>query len=232
MSLPPQSSPLPLKPMERRLLGVLVEKALTTPNQYPLSLNALVTGSNQKSNRDPIVSYIDEHVYDCLEQLKAKGLVTEVYPAGGRTEKFRQELTAELDLNGPEKAVLGELLLRGAQTVGELRGRASRMVHIADLRALEETLEGLQNREQPLVVRLTPEGVKRGVRVTHNLYLEDEWAGLLAAEEQIAVAPAAAVTPRSAPAAAAPPGIDLQELVNQVEDLKRRVEALERREAQ
>ncbi|MEM7165667.1 MAG: DUF480 domain-containing protein [Planctomycetota bacterium] len=221
-----QSEPLVLSAMERRILGVLIEKALTTPNQYPLSLNAIVTGSNQKSNRDPVVSFMDEPVFDCLSVLGKKHLVSSVYPAGGRTEKYRQELTDYLELTGPEKAVIGELLLRGAQSVGELRQRASRMVRIEGLAELDEVLRGLIERDFPLVVRLTSPGIKRGVRVTHNLYEPGELDRVRSAEpeEGEVAAPRAA-----APPASAPPGVDVAALVAQVQSLEARVSALEAR---
>lgn len=167
---------------ERRVLGTLIEKALTTPQQYPLSLNSLVAGTNQKSNRDPVTSYTDEQLDEVLEQLRHRGLVTSIFPASGRTEKFRQELTSVLDLDGPSKGIVGELLLRGPQTLGELRQRASRMVNIPDLGTLDRLLDQLMHRQPPLVVRLTPPGIRRGVRVTHNFYPSSELERVRAAE--------------------------------------------------
>lgn len=230
-----QTEPLVLNAMERRVLGVLIEKALTTPNQYPLSLNAIVTGSNQKSNRDPLVSYMDEPIFDCLEVLRKKQLITSVFPAGGRTEKYRQELTDNLELTGPEKAVIGELLLRGAQSLGELRQRASRMVRIEGLSELDEVLRGLMEREFPLVVRLTAPGIKRGVRVTHNLYSPGELDRVRSAEPEEVEAPAAAAAPRSAQAASspapAPASSELSDLIAQVRGLDALVQSLEARVA-
>lgn len=221
------SEPLTLKPMERRILGVLIEKALTTATQYPLSLNAVVTGCNQKSNRDPLVNYGEEQVYDCLERLRSAGHVSIVHPSGSRVEKYRQELTADLDLTSPQKGIIGELLLRGPQTVGDLRGRASRMVRIPDMTALEETLGELTAREHPLVVLLTGPDVKRGVRVTHNLYPAEELEKVLETEKTLAATPSA---PRRAPAVASAP--DLSALVAEVADLRRRVEILEARHSE
>lgn len=159
---------------QRRVLGVLIEKALTTPQNYPLSLNAVVTGCNQKSNRYPVVEWVDEEVDGYLEELKKLRLVTVVFPASGRTEKYRQEFGRLLELDGQQLAVMGELLLRGPQAVGELRGRAARMKPIPTLDDLDRVLGSLASRPQPLVVRLTPPGVKRGVRYCHNLYTEKE----------------------------------------------------------
>ncbi|MGE3166437.1 MAG: YceH family protein [Planctomycetota bacterium] len=229
------SEPLTLKPMERRLLGVLIEKALTTPNQYPLSLNGLVVGANQKSNRDPVVHYDEDQVYDCLERLKARGLVSLIYPGGSRVEKFKQELTSELDLNGAQKAVIGELLLRGAQTTGELRTRASRMCRLDDMEALQQTLDQLTSRQPPLVIRLSPPEVRRGVRVTHGFYPADELATVRRAEADVPVEPDSEgelsgherSTSSGAGARREPTGLSLAALAEQVAELRSRVERLE-----
>lgn len=226
------SEAITLKPMERRLLGVLIEKALTTPNQYPLSLNGLVTGCNQKSNRDPIVHYDEDQVYDCLERLKERGLVSLIYPGGSRVEKFKQELTSELDLSGPQKGVIGELLLRGAQTTGELRARASRMCRLDDLDALQETLDQLTTRDPPLVIRLSAPDVRRGIRVTHAFYPEDELAKVRRAEAELAPEPAEAERSVSTVAAGRPSRDALEALAEEVADLRRRIEALEALEAE
>ncbi|MFQ5654350.1 MAG: DUF480 domain-containing protein, partial [Planctomycetota bacterium] len=172
-----------LDPDERRVIGVLIEKSLCTPQYYPLTVNALVSGSNQKSNRDPIVEYVEDDVEEALERLRQRGLATVIYPAGSRAPKWRQEMTSALELDGRGMAVIAELFLRGAQTTGELRARASRMKPIPDRGALEEVLEGLLERRPPLIVRLSPEGVARGVRVTHNFHAEEELAEIIAAEE-------------------------------------------------
>jgi len=159
-----------LDPDERRVIGVLIEKSLTTPSAYPLTLNALVTGSNQKSNRDPQVEFVEEEVEEILGRLQRRGLASEHYGAGGRTARWRQEFTYELELDGPRMAVVGELLLRGPQTLGELRTRASRMKKIPDLAALDEIVRQLSSTDPPRMVRLSPEGRKRGVRYTHGFY--------------------------------------------------------------
>jgi uncharacterized protein YceH (UPF0502 family) len=151
--------------VERRTLGVLVEKAKTTPEAYPLSLNALVTGSNQKSNRDPILDLTDADIEDALAECQKTGLVTQII--GGRVERWRHNLYDVWRVNKVELAVLTELLLRGPQTEGELRGRASRMEPIADLDALRAVLKPLAERK--LVVYLTEEG-KRGTTVTHGFH--------------------------------------------------------------
>jgi len=159
----------PLPPQERRVLGVLAEKAKTTPEQYPLSLNALTSGCNQKSNRHPQMNLEAERVEEVLERLRGMGAVTEIL-GGGRVARFRHNLYEWLGVDKVELAVMTELLLRGTQTAGELRGRAARMEPIADVAALRPILHSLQ--EKGLVISLTPEG--RGQTVTHALHRPEE----------------------------------------------------------
>jgi len=154
-----------LDPRERRLLGVLVEKAKTTPDTYPMSVNSLTTGANQKSNRDPVMNLSDEEVEETLSGLQRKNLATRV--TGGRVERWRHNLYDQWTSSKVEMAVITELLLRGAQTEGELRGRASRMEPIDDLEALRSVLRPLATRG--LVVFLGPEG-RRGTLITHGFH--------------------------------------------------------------
>ena len=159
----------PLVPIERRIAGVLIEKAKTTPDSYPLSLNALTTGCNQKSNRSPQMTLDADDVEEAIENLRTKGAVG-VIQGGGRVVKYRHYMRDWLAVDGTELAVVAELLLRGPQTVGELRGRAARMAPISDLGALRPVLESLT--AKGLVVPLTVE--ERGQLVTHGLYLASE----------------------------------------------------------
>lgn len=161
----------PISAIPRRILGVLVEKAKTTPDAYPLSLNALTTGCNQKSNRDPVMNLSGEEVEDALEELRTMGAVAEVH-GDGRVIRYRHYMKDWLGVDGVELAIMTELLLRGTQTVGELRTRASRMApnQLPDLSALEPVLKSLMDKK--LVVAVTPAG--RGQLVTHGLYLEAE----------------------------------------------------------
>ena len=156
---------------ERRVLGVLVEKAKTTPDVYPLSLAAIVAGCNQKSNRDPVVSYDADDVEEICNRLRKKGAVIMV-ESGGRVVRYKHLLYEWLRVNKVELAVMAELLLRGTQTEGDLRARASRMEPLSDLAALQTILDSLQARD--LIVYLSPAGVRRGVVVTHNLYPPQE----------------------------------------------------------
>ena len=151
-----------LNPVEARVLGCLVEKELTTPEYYPLSLNALTNACNQKSNRDPVMALEDEDVVKALDGLRFKQLAV-VSADGGRVPKYRHLLAEKLQLVEPELALICELLVRGPQTVGELRNRGERMHPFADLAAVEEILNELMEREQPLVARLARQaGRKEG----------------------------------------------------------------------
>jgi uncharacterized protein YceH (UPF0502 family) len=158
---------VPLSPRERRVLGVLVEKAKTTPEYYPLTVAAIVTGCNQKSNRDPVTNYDADDIEDILHDLRHKHAVVLV-ESGGRVARWKHTLYEWLGVNKVELAVIAELLLRGPQTEGDLRARASRMEPFADLTALQTVLEALVPRG--LVVYLSPPGQRRGVVVTHGLY--------------------------------------------------------------
>jgi uncharacterized protein YceH (UPF0502 family) len=162
---------VPLAPRERRVLGVLVEKAKTTPEYYPLSVAAIVTGCNQKSNRDPVTNYDQDDVEETLHSLRKKGAVILV-EGSGRVARWKHTMYDWLKVSKLELAVVAELLLRGPQTEGELRARASRMEPLADLPALQAILEALAPRG--LVQYLSPPGQKRGVYVAHGLYPADE----------------------------------------------------------
>lgn len=161
----------PLSRIQRRVVGVLVEKAKTTPDQYPLSLNALTNGCNQKSNRSPQMNLSSDDVEDALESLRALGAVSEVH-GDGRVVRYRHYLKDWLGVDGTELAVMAELMLRGDQTVGELRGRAARMAagQLSDMAALKPALESLTRKK--LLIALTAAG--RGQAVTHALYQDEE----------------------------------------------------------
>src|SRR6266849_8876574 len=133
-----------LHPAEIRVLGALLEKDITTPEYYPLTLNALINACNQKSNRDPMVNYDEETVLQALTLLRNKGLALKVTGAGHRVEKYSHRLGESLNLGRRELALLCVLMLRGAQTVGELRGRTERMHDFADLDEVERCLESLK----------------------------------------------------------------------------------------
>jgi uncharacterized protein YceH (UPF0502 family) len=171
MNAPVEKTWVPLNSRERRVLGVLVEKAKTTPEYYPLTIAAVVTGSNQKSNRDPITNFDADDVEEILQGLRKKGAVVMV-EAGGRVVRWKHTLYDWLKVTKVELAVIAELLLRGSQTEGDLRARASRMEPLPDLPALQSVIECLVAKD--LVVYLSPPGIRRGVVVTHNLYPPNE----------------------------------------------------------
>jgi len=163
----------PLDPHQRRVLGVLIEKAKTTPAGYPMTVNAIVTGCNQKNNRDPVTAYDDFDVEKVLSELQTLGVVQEIDWVG-RVAKYKHLAYAWFGVRPVELGVLAELLLRGGQTLGELRTRAARMEPIEDLAALQTIVSGLIERK--LMIELTPPG--RGQMVSHNLYAPGELAAL------------------------------------------------------
>ncbi len=139
-------APVQLHPTEARVLGVLVEKELTTPDQYPLSLNALAAGASQKSNRDPVVAYSPAELEVALKSLQSKQLAGGVQIAGSRIERYRHNARQKLGLDEPGIALVAELMLRGPQTLGELRARASRMSPFESLEAVHGVLDALAER--------------------------------------------------------------------------------------
>ena len=159
----------PLDALECRVLGCLVEKQLSTPEYYPLTLNALLAACNQSSNRDPVLSLEEAAVQAALDGLRDRGLVFEVSGAGSRTRKFEHRLEEGLHLSVQEAAILAELLLRGAQTPGELRSRCTRMYAFQDLAELEAGLGALMEAEPPLALRLAKAPGAREARVVQLL---------------------------------------------------------------
>ena len=160
---------LPLTKIQRRVAGVLIEKSKTTPDVYPMTINAIKTASNQKSNRAPQMQLCEDEVEETLHELRQMEAVIEVH-ASGRVPKFKHQLYEWLGVEKVELAVMSELLLRGEQSLGDLRARASRMDKINGINELRPILDRLIQKK--LVVELTPPG--RGQMVTHNLYQENE----------------------------------------------------------
>ncbi len=203
---PPRCRWQPLGAIDRRVIGVLAEKAKTTPDVYPMSLNGIASGCNQKSNRAPLMQLEPADVEEALDRLRGLGAVGLV-EGYGRVQKYRHYLYDWLGVDKVELAVMTELLLRGDQTVGELRGRAARMEPIADLAALQPVLDSLKSKG--LLIALTPEG--RGHVVSHALYKPREVDALkakyqgggptaVATDNEPRVAgPAASVSPRAGP---------------------------------
>ncbi len=158
-----------LTEVEARIIGALVEKQLTTPEYYPLTLNALTAACNQKSNRDPVVSFDEETVTRTLENLRDKNLVYVFYGSTSRVPKNKHMLPQVFELEPSEVAVMCVLLLRGAQTLGELRGRTDRLYDFHGIGEVNETIDGLINRDEPLVVKLERQAGQKEARFAHLL---------------------------------------------------------------
>ncbi len=152
------------------MIGSLIEKQLTTPDQYPLSLNALLLACNQSSNRDPVVAFDERTVDRALATLKVAGLVGLVHPSHGRSvTRYQQLLREKLEISERQAALVAVLLLRGPQTGGELRSRTARMCDFDDIAEVDIELESLSGRPEPLVVRLARRPGQK----------EERWAQLL-----------------------------------------------------
>ncbi|MDA8518256.1 YceH family protein [Citrobacter sp. Igbk 16] len=172
---------------EARVIGCLLEKQVTTPEQYPLSVNGVVTACNQKTNREPVMNLSEADVQDQLDNLVKRHFLRTVSGFGNRVTKYEQRFCnsefGNLKLSAGEVALITTLLLRGAQTPGELRSRASRMYEFSDMAEVESTLEKLATREDgPYVVRLAREPGKRESRYMH-LFCGEVDESLAAADE-------------------------------------------------
>lgn len=224
--------------MQRRVAGVLVEKSKTTPDVYPMTINGIKTASNQKSNRSPLMELREDQVEETLYELRQLGAVIEVH-SGGRVPKFKHQLYEWLGVEKVELSVLAELLLRGEQTLGDLRGRASRMDRIEGVSELRPIVARLV--DQGLVIELTAAG--RGQMVTHGLYEPDElnrlksqYSGSSAPESKAPTAPAtspaaAGTSPSTASESAATPSVSdprVDQLIQDVSELKTTVDSLQR----
>ena len=159
-----------LTDIETRVLGSLIEKQVTTPEYYPLTLNALTLACNQKNNRYPITSYSENQVAAALESLREKNLAYVFYGSTSRVPKYKHVMPEVMHLNHAEVALMCVLLLRGAQTLGELRGNASRLHDFASLEEVEQTLDALISRDtEPLVARLPRQPGQKEGRFAHLL---------------------------------------------------------------
>jgi uncharacterized protein YceH (UPF0502 family) len=154
-----------LHPVEVRVLGSLLEKEITTPEYYPLSLNALINACNQKSNRDPTVNFDEAAVEPALHSLRDKGLLLSITGAGSRVQKYAHRISEKLNLGRPELAILCELMLRGPQTLGELRTRGERMHPFDDLDQVQSVIDRLPE----LIVKLERRPGEKESRFAHLL---------------------------------------------------------------
>jgi uncharacterized protein YceH (UPF0502 family) len=200
---------------EVRVLGSLLEKEATTPEYYPLSLNALINACNQKSNRDPVVAYDEDTVYDAATRLREKKLVL-LNTGGGRVNKYSQRISETLNLGRRELAVICTLLLRGPQTLGEIKDRSERMFNFADLAETESVLEKLAEwPDGAMVKKLSRQPGQKEARYAHLLSGEP-------ADTPVSETYAAPATTKVAQLDA-----ELQRLRADFEELKMRFEALE-----
>lgn len=181
-----------LSPLEARVIGCLLEKQVTTPEQYPLSINGVVTACNQKTNREPVMTLSEADVQEQLDTLVKRHYLRTVSGFGNRVTKYEQRFCnsefGDLKLSSAEVALVTTLLLRGAQTPGELRGRAQRMHEFSDMAEVENTLERLATREDgPFVVRLPREPGKRESRYMHLFSGEVDLQSLAAVQSESAL---------------------------------------------
>jgi hypothetical protein len=206
-----------LDSVEVRILGCLIEKEMSTPDYYPLSLNALVNACNQKSNRDPVMELGESDVQRTLDALIARHLVSAKSSSGSRVPKYAHRLsnpiTKTLDFSPQELAVLCELFLRGPQTAGELRGHAARLTEFADIAQVEAVLQRLRERDDgPCVIELPRQPGRREVRYAHLF-------GDVPAQES---------QPAEAPQRAAAPAGRVEALEQEVNALREEIAALRR----
>ena len=154
---------------ETRVIGSLIEKELTTPEYYPLTLNSLKNACNQKSNRNPVVSFDDTLVEKIIEILRGKSFVSRVTGSDIRVPKYRQVFTEAFELSPAEVAVICVLMLRGPQTPGEIKGRTGRMFVFENLGQVDEVMQRLMNKEKPLVIKLPRQIGMKEARYAHLL---------------------------------------------------------------
>ncbi len=215
-----------LDAIERRVLGALLEKSLCQPSYYPMTLNAMVAACNQKQNRDPVMQLDEPAVYDTLDALQRAGLITLILPGGtSRTKRFRHEAAQHYGWQIRERAVMTEFLLRGPQTVGELRSRCSRLVPFESLEAVSIVLECLRtNYDAPFVEPLPREPGRSAIRYTHLLYPEGEQPATAAAAAPLAANP-------SPSAAEETLHQEIESLRRELDELRGTVTALQQRVA-
>jgi uncharacterized protein YceH (UPF0502 family) len=206
-----------LNEYELRVLGVLVEKQIATPDYYPLSLNALTNGSNQKNHRDPVVSYDEATVTRAMDGLKEKKLAYAFHGSEARVPKYGHLFPKAFELNEAEVAVMCVLILRGPNTPGELRSRTSHLYHFEQLSDVENTLQNLSSREQPLVVKLARLPGARESRYAHLL------GGPVSADD-VAASPK---TESTVPRAPADDG-QLARLEEELKSMRREIDELKR----
>jgi len=211
-----------LNEREVRVVGSLVEKQVTTPDYYPLTLNALVHACNQISNRDPVVAYDERTVEDAIDSLRGKNLVYVFYGSESRVPKYKHMMREVFELSPPELAALCVLMLRGPQTVGEVRGRTGRLHEFADLSEVESALEALARRDEPLVTKLARRPGQKDARYAQLL------AGAPAEPEPSDVAAASGAARETAGERVARLEAEVASLRGEVAELRRQLEEFRR----
>lgn len=208
---------IPLSFPETRVLGCLLEKEATTPENYPLSLHSVVTACNQTTNREPVVAFDEATVQEALDALREKKLATVLFGAGSRVQKYRHNLLDEYELNKRETALLCVLLLRGPQTPGELRQRAERMAGFAGLPEVEAALEEMARGDSPMV-RAIPAGPGRK---------EKRYVQLLSGEpSEVAMGSATTVAYTPAPTSSQANALQIEALQGEVATLREELNQL------
>ena len=208
-----------LTDIETRVLGSLIEKQVTTPEYYPLTLNALTLACNQKNNRYPVTSYTENQVSDAVERLREKNLTYVFYGSTSRVPKYKHVMPEVMHLSHPEVALMCVLMLRGAQTLGELRGNAARLHDFSGLEEVEQTLNGLITRDEPMVARLPRQPGQKEGRFAHLLSGEINLEAL-AEPERAAPAPRRAGLEEKVEALAA----EVEKLKEQFEQFRKQFE--------
>ena len=205
--------PEPLSEIETRIVGSLIEKQLTTPEYYPLTLNSLRAACNQKNNREPVVSYDEKSIDAALEGLRDRNLVYVFYGSTSRVPKYKHMVPSVYELEPSEVAVMCVMMLRGPQTLGELRERTSRLHQFEGLGEVQETLDGLMRRDEPMVMKLERQPGQKEARFAQLLSGEIDVEAFAAAQ--------AARVPRGAADAER-----MEKLEAEVTSLRAEVEAL------
>ncbi len=213
-----------LNEIDRRVLGVLMEKEMSQPDYYPMTLNAVVAACNQKQNRDPVMSLDEVAIEAALGSLQDMGLLTALFPAqGGRVKRHRHEVEKIFGWQKSERAVMAELLLRGPQTVGELRTRCQRFVPFADLEVVSQVLGELNRRDPPMAQAMPRESGRSAIRHQHLLGSEDPLPPSSEPASRVTVQPELA--PAEDPLAAIQ--TELSALRRELHDVQQRLSALE-----
>lgn len=216
-----------LNEIERRVLGVLIEKSLAQPSYYPMTLNAVIVACNQKSNRDPVMELNEDTVWNALDALRERGFVWRILAGmGGRVDRFRHEVKTAFNWEKPARAVMTELMLRGPQTLGELRTRCTRLYPFENADAVTAVVQILSQADPPMVAALPRGPGQSAVRYAHRLYPPGEQPSI---PEPPAATERRSDSGNAAGSSAAPSDTRLQAIEAELADLHATVADLESR---